>query len=165
MDPGRLFQQHHREIYRYLVRLTGDADHAADAVQEAFARMVERPPKNEDPRAWLYTVATNVVRDGARTRKRRMELLADSPERVPVGDRPPEPDRALEEGERRRTVRAALHALSARDRTVLLMREEGFKHREIADAVGTTTGSVGTMIARALDKLATALPLHQENLS
>jgi DNA-directed RNA polymerase specialized sigma24 family protein len=33
------------------------------------------------------------------------------------------------------------------------MREEGFTHREIADAVGTTTGSVGTMFARALAKL------------
>lgn len=165
MDPGRLFEEHHRELYRYLVRLTGDSDRAADAVQEAFARMVERPPRDHDPRAWLYTVATNVVRDSARTRKRRMKLLADSPARVPLGDRPPEPDHALEQGERRRTVRAALDALSERDRTVLLMREEGFKHREIARAVGTTTGSVGTIIARALDKLATALPLDRENLA
>lgn len=49
--------------------------------------------------------------------------------------------------------------LSERDRTVLLMREEGFRHREIADAVGTTTKSVGTMIARALEKLAGELDL------
>ena len=162
MDPGRLFQEHHHELYRYLVRLTGDPDRAADAVQEAFARMVEQPPANRDPRAWLYTVATNVVRDVARTRKRRMKLLADSPGRVPVGDRVPEPDRILEQDERQRAVRTALQALSPRDRTVLLMREEGFKHREIAEAVGTTTGSVGTIIARALDKLASALPLDQE---
>jgi DNA-directed RNA polymerase specialized sigma24 family protein len=37
------------------------------------------------------------------------------------------------------------------------MREEGFTHREIADAVGTTTKSVGTLIARALDRMAGAL--------
>ena len=45
---------------------------------------------------------------------------------------------------------------------MLLMREEGFSHREIAEAVGTTTGSVGTMIARALDKLAARLQLDEE---
>jgi DNA-directed RNA polymerase specialized sigma24 family protein len=43
------------------------------------------------------------------------------------------------------------------------MREEGFTHREIAEAVGTTTGSVGTLIARALDRLAERLPLDQED--
>jgi DNA-directed RNA polymerase specialized sigma24 family protein len=42
------------------------------------------------------------------------------------------------------------------------MREEGFSHREIAQAVGTTTGSVGTMVARALDKLSAALALDAE---
>jgi len=47
---------------------------------------------------------------------------------------------------------------------VLLMREEGFAHREIAEAVGTTTASVGTMIARALDKLARLLPLDADAL-
>ena len=45
------------------------------------------------------------------------------------------------------------------------MREEGFAHREIADAIGTTTGSVGTMIARALDKLAERLSLDGEDMS
>jgi DNA-directed RNA polymerase specialized sigma24 family protein len=54
--------------------------------------------------------------------------------------------------------------LGEKERTVLLMREEGFSHREIADAVGATTGSVGTMIARALDKLAAELPLDAEDL-
>jgi DNA-directed RNA polymerase specialized sigma24 family protein len=39
------------------------------------------------------------------------------------------------------------------------MREEGFAHREIAEALETTTGSVGTLLARALDRLASRLPL------
>ncbi len=61
-------------------------------------------------------------------------------------------------------MRAALATLNEKERTVLLMREEGFTHREIAEAVGTTTGSVGTMIARALDRLAERLPLDAEDL-
>ena len=70
----------------------------------------------------------------------------------------------VESAERRHAVRAALDALSMKERTALLMREEGCSHREIADAVGTTTGSVGTLLARALDKLAAALPLDPEAL-
>ena len=58
-----------------------------------------------------------------------------------------------------------LDALNEKERTMLLMREEGFTHREIAEAVGTTTKSVGTMVARALRKLASELPLDREDRS
>ncbi|MGD8276854.1 MAG: sigma-70 family RNA polymerase sigma factor [Gemmatimonadota bacterium] len=163
MDAARLFEEHHGALLRYLVRLTGDGDLAADAAQEAFARLVEKPPRDEQPRAWLFTVATNVVRAAANNRKRRRMLLEGSVARVPAGDAPGRPDDELERRETRTKVRAALDSLSQKERTVLLMREEGFTHREIAEAVGTTTGSVGTMIARALDKLAERLPLDPED--
>lgn len=159
MDAERLFEEHHRELYRYLHRLTGDADTAADAAQEAFLRLVESPlRRGTNPRAWLFTVATNVVRDGARTRSRRRRLLEEAPDRAPRPDPPPDPEMSAIRRERREAVRRALGALGEKERTILLMREEGFKHREIAEAVGTTTGSVGTMIARALDKLEAHLP-------
>ena len=71
----------------------------------------------------------------------------------------PDPADALVREEARERVRRALAALSEKERLLLLMREEGFKHREIAEAVGTTTASVGTLIARALVKLAGQLGL------
>lgn len=160
MDAAALFEEHHEALLRYLVRLTGDFDVAQDAAQEAFTRLVARPPRDDNPRAWLFTVATNLVRQWANTRSRAATLLHAAAARVPAGDPAPGPDLLAEAGQRRDAVRAALDALSDRERTVLLMREEGFAHREIARAVGTTTGSVGTMIARALDKLAARLPLE-----
>lgn len=108
-------------------------------------------------------MATNLVRGWANRGKRRETLLAASPDRA-LGDAPREPDAEMHTRELRRTVRAALDTLAEKERTILLMREEGFTHREIADAVGTTTGSIGTMIARALDKLAAQLPLDAEDL-
>src|SRR5690606_19014649 len=113
---------------------------------------------------WLYRVATNLVRDSARIRRRRMELLHAYPERVPIGDAPAGPERALERKERTKVVRGALEGLSVRDRTLLLMREEGFSHQEIARAVGTTTKSVGSMIARALRKLSAELSKPENEL-
>lgn len=157
MDAAHLFEEHHAGLYRYLVRLTGDADLAQDAVQETFSRLLARPPRDEHPRAWLFTVATNVVRTWSNERKRRRSLLQRKPQHAPHADPPADPAEAAHAAEMCRAVRHALSQLSDRERTVLLMREEGFAHREIALAVGTTTGSVGTMVARALDKLAAAM--------
>jgi RNA polymerase sigma-70 factor (ECF subfamily) len=163
MDVAQLFAEHHAALFRYLARLTGDADTAADAAQEAFVRLVERPPRPGETRAWLFRVGANAALESARTRTRRLRLLDARPERVPMGDAPLRPDEALDREERRRRVQAALAVLPERDRRMLLMREEGFSHREIAEAVGTTTGSVGTMIARALDRLAAVLPLDEDD--
>jgi len=162
MDAARLFEEHHAALFRYLVRLTGDEDLAQDAAQEAFVRLVARPPRDEKPRAWLFTVATNLVRAWASSRKRRLVLLEGAVARVPGTDPWPDPAQVLEAEEARSRVRTALEGLTEKERTILLMREEGFTHREIAEAVGTTTGSVGTMVARALDKLARTLPLDAE---
>lgn len=164
MDATRLFEEHHAALFRYLVRLTGDADIAHDAAQEAFVKFVAKPPRDEHPRAWLFAVATNAVRTWATTRKRHATLLGNGSGRIPCPDPLPAPDDVAAARQRRAAVRRALDQLTEKERTMLLMREEGFAHREIAEAVGTTTGSVGTMIARALDKLATLLPLDAETL-
>ena len=162
MDVARLFAEHHASLFRYLSRLTGDPDLAEDAAQEAFVRLVERPPTPDRTRAWLFRVGVNAARMSARTGTRRRRILEGAPERAPVGDAPLLPDLATERAELRARVRRALDALPERDRVMLLMREEGFSHREIAEAVGTTTGSVGTMIARALARLAPELQLDEE---
>lgn len=164
MDVTRLFEENHHALCRYLLRFSGDADVAADAAQEAFVRLLERPPRGQNARAWLYTVATNVAREAARTRGRRWLLLLHAPDRAPHGDPPAGPDAMLERGERRQAVQQALMALSDKERMALLMREEGFLQREIADAVGTTTNSVGTLIARAVHKLADRIGPREEDL-
>lgn len=164
VDVTKLFNEHYDGLYRYLVRMTGDPDMAHDAAQEAFVRLVERPPQDRHLRAWLYQVAINVVRDDARSRSRKVALLSGAPDRAPMGDLPAAPDDAAEQSERARLVRAALGRLNEKERTVLLLREEGYAHHEIAASVGTTTGSVGTMIARALRKFAAELSAISENL-
>jgi RNA polymerase sigma factor (sigma-70 family) len=164
-DAERLFDEHSQSLYRYLVRFAGDADLAADAVQDAFLRLVERPPPDGTfVRAWLFKVATNVAVEASRTRSRRTRLLAASPARAPVGDPPRSPYDLVEADEQRRVVADALALLSEKERTALLMREEGFSHREIGQAVGTTTGSVGTLVARALARLADELGLDRDEI-
>ena len=66
----------------------------------------------------------------------------------------------LEVTERRQIVRAALEKLAERDRTILLMKAEGFSLQEIAQVIGTRPGSVGTLAARALERLARGDHVH-----
>ena len=164
-DLDAVFAAHHANLFRFLARLSGDPELAKDAVQETFLRLAQNPPDNGvSIEVWLYRVGATVARDAVRTRYRRRSLLRDSEHRIPRAAAGPDPSDELETTEVRRVVQQALQELSVRERTVLLMREEGFKHREIAEAVGTTTRSVGTLLARALDKLSRILAPQREKL-
>lgn len=157
LDTEAVFARHHAPLHRYLARLTGDADTAADAAQEAFVRLLEQSPPPRDPRPWLFTVATNLVRESARRTRRHERLGHHGRARGAHGDAPPPPSSVVERETARRLTRRALDSLSDKERRALLMREEGFKHREIADALDTTTGSIGTLLRRALEKAAQEL--------
>ncbi len=153
MDFEQTFRSLYPSLFRYLHRLTGDADVAEDLAQESFVRLLGRRVTDDGVRVWLFTVATNLVRDGARKQARRARILEAEP--VLPGAFPA-PDEAVERAGRIAGVRDALGRIPARDRELLLMREEGFSYAEIARAAGVAPGSVGTLIARALRKFTQA---------
>jgi RNA polymerase sigma factor (sigma-70 family) len=161
MDLDAVFVEHREAVCRFLTRYTGDADLAEDLTQETFWKLAERPWGAPDQvKGWLFRVATNLAKDARKTSRRRGELVQLArAESSTVA--PPDPGELLDRAEARRRVRTALEGLSHKERTALLLREDGFAHREIAAAVGTTTGSVGTLVARALVKLAQRLELER----
>lgn len=152
MDYDRLFHRYYAQLFRYLHRLTGDADAAEDVAQEAFVRLTEQELGDADVRPWLFAVSVNLVRDRARKaeRHRRLEI------HVPAPASPEPPDRAAERAADVARVRAVLDALPERDRVMLLMREEGFHYEEIARVAEVAPGSVGTLLARAGRRFAEA---------
>jgi RNA polymerase sigma-70 factor, ECF subfamily len=153
VDFDGLFQRLYPSLFRYLHRLTGDADAAEDVAQESFVRLLRQNLTEDEVRPWLFTVAMNLVRDRARKTDRRQRLLTGAPQLVKPG---PLPDEDLERSERIAAVRSVLDTLPERDRQLLLMREEGFKYEEIAQVVGVAPASVGTLIARALRRFVEA---------
>lgn len=166
MDLTSAFEAYHVQLFRYLVRLCGDAELAADAAQEAFVRLAEKPPANyTNLKAWLFTVGGNYIRDTLKIGRRRLELLRQSPERTPVSDQAIAPDEHVERLERQRVVQKALERLNLKERTVLLMRSEGFSYRDIAGAVEISPNSVGVIAARALKKLSLVLEPDKAALS
>ena len=145
-DYDALFRDVYPSLFRYLHRLTGDHDAAEDIAQESFVRLLGRSMPDHEARLWLFTVATNLFRDGTRTSRRRERLLAATPWKPAAL---PAPDQALERERKVAAVRRALEQIPARDRQMLLMREEGFRYDEIARVAAVAPGSVGTLLARA----------------
>ncbi|HEX8692363.1 MAG TPA: sigma-70 family RNA polymerase sigma factor [Longimicrobium sp.] len=146
VDYDALFRKLYPSLFRYLHRMTGDSDAADDIAQESFVRLLGRSMPEDEARLWLFTVATNLFRDSARTAKRRERLLAVRPW---TPSALPRPDETLERTSTIARVREALGKLSERDRQMLLMREEGFRYDEIAKVAAVAPGSVGTLLARA----------------
>lgn len=144
---GRAFDGGFPSLFRYLARLTGDAELAQDIAQETFVRLYQRGSFPDDVRGWLGAVATNLARDEMRTSRRRAALLEARSAAGVAGSESPEDDALAIE--RRDSVRSALAALPRRDREMLLLRHEGYSYREIAEAVGVAPGSVGTLLLRA----------------
>lgn len=158
-DIDRMFREYHPHIVRYLARRTGDADLAEELAQETFVRAARNLPL-DNARAWLFSVATNLVRDEVKRdnrRRRHLEAL-----RVEQADeRPFEPattslELAQERLHTQRLVREAMDGLAERDRSALLLREEGLDYHEIASALGLSVGSIGTTLSRAQHRLVTA---------
>jgi RNA polymerase sigma-70 factor (ECF subfamily) len=147
-----LFDAVYPSLFRYCNRLTGDPDQADDLAQEAFFRLLDRGAEGTEAglRSWLFMVATNLVRDRSRTRETRRRILSA----FPPPENEPGPEQDLARSEEIQRVRRALEVLSQRDREMLLLRQEGFSYREIAEVAGVSPRSVGTILARALQRLA-----------
>ncbi len=103
----------------------------------------------DDPRAWLASVAMNLVRDEGRRTTRRRRLMRDRPAEDTMGDAPAAADDAVIDRERAGTVRAALDAMPERQRRLLLLHAEGYSYREIATVLSIRESSVGVLLMRA----------------
>jgi RNA polymerase sigma-70 factor (ECF subfamily) len=152
MNIDQLFHTYHDPLVRYLTRRLGDRDWAEEVAQETFVRAM-RQTDLQNERAWLFAVATNLVRDEARKdsrRRRHLELLR---EEAKAGSFVEQPLTDLERAQERALARRAIDALTERDREALLMREEGLDYNEIAEALELSVASVGTTLSRARRRL------------
>jgi RNA polymerase sigma-70 factor (ECF subfamily) len=144
-----LFGVHFPRLYRYLDRLSGDPDLAADVAQEAFVRLYRRGSLPDAPTAWLITVAMNLVRNAHATRSTRRRLLTATRIEGVQADPAPSPEDDVIAAEVRGRVRAALDRLPERDRQMLLLQAEGYGYRDIATVLQLNSASVGVLLARA----------------
>ncbi|MFI7675043.1 RNA polymerase sigma factor [Actinophytocola sp. NPDC049390] len=148
-----------RRYVRYVVASRGLSEAVVDTegvVHEAFFAM-SRPGKTiNEPLAWLFEVARNLVSDVARRHQHRR---GDGDPNVLLDTRAFQwssltPQTSAEEGYELRQVMAALRELPDRQKTALyLHRVEGWSYEEIAGLLGINQSTVGVHIHKGGKRL------------
>lgn len=150
--------------------LLGDADEAADAVQEAFVKAYRSLGRLREGSAfgpWFRSILRNHCLDRLRSPRRRQAPWREETVDRTVWSAPVGAGR-LEREELAEAVRDALSTLSDEHRQVLVLKEmEGMSYAGIAEATGIPAGTVGSRIhhARAaLRKVLTARGITLEEV-
>lgn len=150
----QLFEQYHRELHRYLLgRLRSSAVEAEDVAQETYLRLLRMKDTDviQQPHAYVYRVATHVVRELGLKEQAHAQLptklaeehngplLAESPEaRVEILTKLQQLDELID-------------SMPPTYRAVLIMRkQEGLSHKEIADKLDISVHTVKKYMSRAL---------------
>ena len=155
-----LFDESFEAVHRYLNRLSGDSDLASDLAQETFIGLYRRRSPPDDPKAWLFTVATNLFRNAKTQRVNRARLLTSRRSLRIHSDPVPAPDASSDTVDAEPRVRAALDGVKDRDRCLLLLAAEGYSYREMSTILGLREASVGTLLRRAKEAFRNA---YEEN--
>ncbi len=163
-----LMARHAPRLHAYLFRLLQNPSDAEDLAQETFVRVYEHRDRF-DPRhkftTWLYTIATNLVRDRYRWRSRHPESPLDTPlpstggalsatetrglaDVLPGPD--PGPDGNALRSERAEAVRRAVADLPEELRIPILLSEfEERSHEEIGEILKCSAKAVEMRVYRA----------------
>lgn len=141
--------------YNACLRITRDADLAADAVQEALLKAWNHRDEFRGEAAldtWIHRIALNAALDLVRKRKRRAEeeLEDDAFEAPPsAGAETEYVQQAFD-----KDMSAAMQRLTLKERQIFLLKHvEGWKLEEIAESLQSPLGSVKNSLFRAIRKL------------
>lgn len=155
----KLVVHYQTPIYNLCLRLTGNAQDAADMTQESFLkawRSLESFHGDAAFSTWLYRLASNCCMDLLRSRKRKaalsLRLTQEDGEEltVDVPDSAPSPEEALLQKETHELLWEAMSALEPQQRQILTLRViNGLSYDEIAQVLSLKTGTVKSRIARA----------------
>ena len=151
-DVRRFYSEHGKELQRYLTRRLNCAQTAADLTQEAFVRLmrVDAATAMENPRAYLYRIASNLLADHFRRAQRQPSVMGTSLwETVP--DKAPSPETTLLTQDELRRLERAIDELPPRQRDVLLLHKfDGMSYQAIAGRLGISKNTVMVHMMRAL---------------
>ena len=144
-----IFARHHRDVFRFLARMTGNRDMADDLCQDVFLRVVRAlqhgdPPTHE--RGWIFAIARHLLIDHRRHRRPGVDPADLRSASVSA-------TQALAYG-----LSEALASLPDDHREVFLLREvAGLNYADIAAACGCSVEAVRSRLSRTRIRLRTCL--------
>ena len=164
LEPERfavLFDRHAPHIHRYLARRAGRQvadDLVAETFLTAFAKRDRYDLGYSDARPWLYGIATNLVGQHHRDEARQYRIMQRAVAEPEVPDHADRVAAGVTAQATRALLEAALAALPAGDRDVLLLIAwEQLTYQEVSRALAIPAGTVRSRLHRARTKVRQAL--------
>lgn len=147
---GELFNRHHAALYRYFLRMSGNASLSEDLTQEVFLRLLRKGETwQRDARfsSWMYRIAHNAFVDHTR----RSKWETPMPEKLDIAA---PATRQLERDEEHALLHRALMMLAPDRRELLVLsRFQGLKYEQIGELLDIETNTVKVRVFRALGQL------------
>ncbi|HZU71069.1 MAG TPA: sigma-70 family RNA polymerase sigma factor [Ktedonobacteraceae bacterium] len=156
-----LVERYQQALTGYLDRLLGgDWALAQDFAQETFLRVLRQHTARGDRlfKPWLYTIATNLVRDHFKSSAIRLSTPLASEHEDWIPDTVPGPEEQALRGEQRSTLVGALNLLSMEFRATLWLRFYcDLSLQEVADTLDIPLGTVKWRLSTGLRRLRSVL--------
>ncbi|MBN1885923.1 MAG: sigma-70 family RNA polymerase sigma factor [Candidatus Krumholzibacteriota bacterium] len=155
-----LVARYKNRLYAYLFRLLGNESEAEEFAQEAFVRAYMNADKYRTVArfsTWLYTIATNLVRNRIRNIKRRPKMVrmwsetdgGDDGRWIDVEDDGPTPEEEMDRTTLNAAIQEAIGKIPVKYRPAFVLREiNGLSYDEIAAATNLKLGTVRSRINR-----------------
>lgn len=155
-----LYDRHGAAVFRFLSAQTRDSERARDLCQETFLRLDRTLGRGDLPgEALVFRIARNLLVSDWRRARRAARWRDPAPEAAEAAAGPgPTPAQALEQGELRRALAAALAALPEAQRSVILLSEvEGLPYQAVAAILDIPPGTVASRKHEAIARLRESL--------
>ena len=152
-----LFEEHHQVVLQAAFRITGNVDDAEDVLQTVFIRLLRRsdlPDLGKGARAYLHRAAINAALDVVRSRKSTNAVSIDLVGPLPGSHPSGRPDQLSSSKELGRWLREAIARLRPKSAEMFVLRFiEGYSNQQIADLLGTSTGTIAVTLHRTRARL------------
>lgn len=167
-----IVERYKKKVYYIAYDIVGDFHEAEDISQEVFIKMyraLNRFRKDAKMSSWIYQITVNTAIDSLRKRKAKPRINVEDIEQVGIQEQALQSASPEADPERRavailmqKHVDQALHMITPQERAVFVMRHYNeFKIREIADVLEVSSGTVKSLLFRALKKLRKELSSSQ----
>jgi len=160
MSFDDVYRKYYNELRRFGRQLNLSAEMCEDFAQETFMKYyieLNRKVIFKNPRAWLYKVYLNQFKTFCNSQKNE----SGSPERrMRVNDQSTDMLEEYTKNEKQRIVFGMLEKLTEKEKTILLLYNNGLSYSEMAEILEINPHSIGTTIVRAIERLKDTLKNH-----
>jgi RNA polymerase sigma-70 factor, ECF subfamily len=158
---NELYEKFHQEIFRFLVYMVKDKQHAEDLVQEVYIKVLDSYDRfrgQSSERTWIYSIARHVAIDWLRKQQRRKKrgfFQAEiDEEQLIIKDHGPLPEEIVTQNETMKAIYQSLEDCSVDQKTVIILRYiQGLSIAETAEALNWSESKVKTTQHRAIKRL------------